>query len=142
MSVFREISWTFRGQEVTAQASLLLLKRLQAKGINAVNVARGVTMGSADLVDVAVIMPVYLAAAGVSITEDEAYGYIIMADVPLDDAAERKAMTDERAKELQSFFEAFSASVFPAVDFGKKRAAPEKTKPNPSTRKRKPKTST
>jgi len=111
--VFRELALTWQGEEYTFTPSLALLRRIKAKGIHALNLANACIKGGADPIDLTDVHRLFMAEAGVKVSEDESYAFITGG-----------------SEEMIEFQLAFVAAVLPSIDLGKK------SKPQPKTRKR------
>ena len=114
--VFREIELTWDGEEYTIVPSMLLLKRIKAKGINNLFLANACMQGGADTIDLAVAHNIFMKEAGVTIGEDESYGFIMSG-------------TDA----MIGFQMAYVSAVLPGIDLGKKPVA-RSQKPRAKTR--------
>lgn len=106
--VFREVSFTYKGEDVTIVPSIALLRSLKAAGINNMALARDCVQGGADPLDLVTVHMAMMKKAGMAVTEDESYGWI----------------TGDNTVELLSFQTAYVQSVLPGIDLGKKPAAP------------------
>jgi len=124
MAVFRELSFSYNGDEVRIVPSLALLRRIKARGINNVVLANKCVRGGVDVEDLAIVHSEFMAEAGQPISEDESYLYL----------------TGPNVSEVQEFQMAYCQAVLPGVDLGKKPEA-RATKRKGKTR-AKPKTST
>ena len=111
--VFRELALTWQGEEYTFTPSLALLRRIKAKGIHALNLANACIKGGADPIDLTDVHRLFMAEAGVKVSEDESYAFITGG-----------------SEEMIEFQLAFVAAVLPSIDLGKK------SKPQPTTRKK------
>lgn len=111
--VFRELTIQWQGEEYTITPSLALLRRIKAKGIHALNLANACIKGGADPIDLTDVHRLFMAEAGVKVSEDESYAFITGG-----------------SDEMIDFQLAFVAAVLPSIDLGKK------SKPQPKTRKR------
>lgn len=114
MAVFREKTFDYEGDRMTVVPSLALLRRVQARGVNTTRLANECVRGGVDLVDLAVAHVEFLREAGVTLTEDESYGYMTTAG---------------NQGEVMGFMLAYSESAMPGVDMGKKPEAPAKDAP-------------
>lgn len=103
--VFREVSFSYDGQEYTIVPSLALLRRIKAKGINCLALATQCMNGGADPLDLAVAHNVFMSAAGVSLSEEDSYAFIVGA-----------------SSDMISFQIGFVEAVLPSIDLGKKPA--------------------
>lgn len=121
MAVFREKTFDYEGDRMTVVPSLALLRRVQARGVNTTRLANECVRGGVDLVDLAVAHVEFLREAGVTLTEDESYGYMTTAG---------------NQGEVMGFMLAYSESAMPGVDMGKKPEAPamRDTSVNPRAR--------
>lgn len=108
MSVFREMTFKYGGEEIEIVPSLSLLRKIKSKGINNVMTANKCIKGGVDLEDLALILHEFLKAGGKSVPEDECYSFLTSGDYD----------------EIYSFQTAYIQAVLPAVDFGKKPEAP------------------
>lgn len=123
-SVFREVSLEWRGEQHTITPSVLLLRRIKAEGINNLVLANECMHGGADPSELAVVHRIFMAAAGVLVTDDESYGFLTGGDTAA----------------VVAFQTAYVNAVVPSVDLGKKPAAPAKQKRATKARKAQPKT--
>jgi hypothetical protein len=105
--VFREITVKWDGEEYTIVPSMALLKRVKALGINNLTLAKDCLHGGADPIDMAMVHRIFMKEAGVTVSEEQSYGFI-MGGTP----------------EVVEFQVAYVSAVLPAVDLGKKPAAP------------------
>lgn len=101
--VFREIVLKWHGEEYQIVPSLALLKRVKSKGIHTLDLARACIQGGADPIDLAMAHKIFMAEAGVSVSEDESYGFIVGGSA-----------------DMIGFQLAFVSAVLHAVDLGKK----------------------
>ena len=111
--VFRELAIQWQGEEYAITPSLALLRRIKGKGIHALNLANACIKGGADPIDLTDVHRLFMAEAGVKVSEDESYAFITGG-----------------SDEMIDFQLAFVAAVLPSIDLGKK------SKPQPKTRKR------
>jgi len=121
MSVFREVSFQWRGREVTVTPDIALLRRIKGRGINNLRLAHECMSVGPDPSELAIALSAFLAAAGIRAAEDECYGDLVGAD----HAA------------VMSFQEAYVQAVVPNVDLGKKPKAPAKAATVAATKSRK-----
>lgn len=119
MSVFREVSFHFRGEEIRLVPSLALLRRVAGHGINNTILAHQCLTGGASLEDLAIAHAEFMAEAGFRITEKDEDG----------DPKKRRLTEDEsylfvmdpgNLVEVQEFQLAYCLAVNPGVDLGKK----------------------
>ncbi len=108
MSVFRELTFGYNGDQVSVVPSLALLRRIKARGINNVVLANKCVRGGVDVEDLAIVHSEFMAEAGREISEEESYLYL----------------TGPNAGEVQEFQMAYCQAVLPGVDLGKKPEAP------------------
>jgi hypothetical protein len=101
--VFREIALPWRGEEYHITPSMALLRRVKAKGVNALALANACVKGGADPIDLTDVHQVFMAAAGVPVSEDESYAFITGG-----------------SDEMIEFQLAFVSAVLPSVALGKK----------------------
>jgi len=119
MDVFREVSFQWRGQEVTVTPNSALLRRIKARGINTLRVAHECTTVGPDPSELCVALSVFLAEAGIRATDDECYCDLVG--------------TDHAA--VISFQLAYVHSVNPSINLGKKPEAPvQSAKSKPTAR--------
>lgn len=118
-SVFREITFSFRGEEYAIVPSVAVLRRIKAKGINTTTLANQCIQGGVDLLDLAEALRIFLAEAEEKVSVDDAYAWLTTGSA-----------------DVVAFQLAYVQSVMPGIDFGKKPVAPAKKTP---TRKRTPK---
>lgn len=118
--VFREVELTWDGDVYTIVPSMALLKRVKAQGINNLLLANSCIQGGADPVDVAMAHRIFMKEAGVTLTEDESYLFVISG-----------------GPEMIGFQMAYVSAVLPQIDLGKKPDAPStKTRAKKATQKR------
>lgn len=101
--VFREVTLSWRGDEYQITPSLALLKRVKAKGIHTLNLAQACIKGGADPIDLAAAHKLFMAQAGVTVSEDESYAFIVGG-----------------SQDVIDFQIAFVSAVLPSIDLGKK----------------------
>jgi hypothetical protein len=109
--VFREIELSWDGEVYTIVPSMALLKRVKAQGINNLVLANACIQGGADPIDMAIAHRIFMKDAGVTIAEDDSYGFIMSG-----------------TEEMIGFQMAYVSAVLPAIDLGKKPVA-RSTKP-------------
>jgi len=117
--VFREVTLPWRGEEYTITPSLALLRRIKGKGIHNLHLAQACINGGADPLDLATVHQIFMAQAGVNVSEDDSYEFIISG-----------------SEDMIEFQLAFVSAVLPSIDLGKK------TKPRSTTGRGKAKTKT
>ena len=76
MSVFREITITWKGREYPIQPSLKTLRTLEMMKISVFSVAENVQSGSYPFASIATIAGVLLRSAGVDVSDDEIFSEI------------------------------------------------------------------
>jgi hypothetical protein len=101
--VFREVALSWQGDEYHITPSLALLKRIKAKGIHTLNLAQACIQGGADPIDLAVAHKIFLAQAGVTVSEEDSYAFIVGG-----------------SQDVIDFQIAFVSAVLPSIDLGKK----------------------
>ena len=120
--VFREITLKWEGVDYTMTPSVGVLRRIKQQGINNLVLAGEVYHGGADPSELAVVHKLFMAEAGVNITEEASYGFL----------------TGDDTGSVVEFQQAYISAVIPSIDLGKKPEAP-KVEPK-MKRKKKPKT--
>jgi hypothetical protein len=75
--VFREVTFEWAGEDCTVTPSMALLKRIKAMGINNLALAKQCLHGGADPIDLAMVHRAFMKEAGVSLSEEESYGFIM-----------------------------------------------------------------
>lgn len=101
--VFRELTITWEGEDYTITPSLTLLKRVKAKGIHTLNLANACLNGGADPIELSDAHRIFMAEAGVKVSEDDSYAFIMSG-----------------SNDMIKFQLAFISAVLPAIDLGKK----------------------
>ena len=101
--VFHEVTFTWGGEDYTIVPSLALLRRIKAKGINALRLANECLNGGVDPLDLVEVHRIFMAQAGVSVSEDDSYAFIVSG-----------------SPEMIEFQLSFVSCVLPSVDLGKK----------------------
>lgn len=125
MEVFRDITLWWDGKPHTMVPSVRLLRRIKGEGINNLTLARECMFGGADPSEVAVVHRMFMAEAGVMVTDEQSYGFITGGD----------------PEAVIAFQTAYVQSVVPNIDLGKKPAAPDQDAPKVTrAKKAKPKT--
>ena len=76
MSVFRDVTITWRGKEYVVTPSLKLLRTIEMMGISLYSVANSVTGGTPAFASMAAIAGLMLRSAGATATDDEIYAEI------------------------------------------------------------------
>ncbi len=107
MSVFREVTLEWGGEEYTMTPSVSLLRRIKAQGINNLRLAHECLNGGVDPSELAVVHCTFLREAGAKITEDESYEFLMQGDMA----------------GITAFQETYVQAVIPSVDLGKKPEA-------------------
>lgn len=111
MSVFRELSFTFKGETVTFTPDLALLTRIEDMGINTTRMATACINGGVQIPKLAIAMSAVMGTAGKPTSAEDCYAFLAGGG---------------EVVEIQSFQRAFTQAVLPSVDFGKKPEAPAK----------------
>lgn len=128
MAVFREIELLWEGKRHVMVPSVSLLRRVKGRGINNLTLAREVMYGGADPSELAVVHQMFMAEAGVSVSEEDSYGFLTGGDTA----------------EVVAFQTAYVNAVVPSIDLGKKQEAPAQEPQAPAApkakRNRKPRT--
>lgn len=118
--VFREIELTWKGEAYKMTPSLSILRSIKSHGINNVQLASECFHGGVDPCDLVIVHRAFLAAAGVSITEEESYEFLTSG-----------------APAVVEFQLAYVQAVIPSIDLGKKPEAPAQKKPKSKAGRRK-----
>jgi len=121
MSVFREVSFQWRGETLSVVPDIALLRRIKGRGVNNLRLAHECMTVGPDPSELAVALSAFLHAAGKRVSEDDAY-----ADLVGDDHAA-----------VLSFQEAYVQAVVPNIDLGKKPEAPAQEAKGPGPKRRK-----
>jgi hypothetical protein len=119
--VFREVVLPWNGERHTMVPSVRLLRRIKSEGINNLTLARECMFGGADPSELAVVHRMFMAEAGVSISDEDSYAFVTGGDT----------------QSVVAFQTAYVQSVVPNIDLGKKPEAPDQDAPK-VTRAKKP----
>lgn len=77
MSVFREMTIQWDGDEYTVTPSMALMRRIEQNGISLTTMAMRTAKGDAPISHIAYVLQQLLAQAGASVEEDDVYAALI-----------------------------------------------------------------
>ena len=122
--VFRDAVIRWNGEYHRLSPDVNLLRRIKGQGINNLRLAQECMTVGPDPSEMAVVMRLFLQAAGVRVSDDECYGFML-------DPANADAVAE--------FMETYVQAVVPGVDLGKKPEAPDQPQAKPGPKKAKKK---
>ena len=128
MSVQRDLTLTWRGQEVLLSPTFRFLRRVDAilqgdadRKSNLFSVALVVNAGGSAILDVPIVMSLFLKEAGVDASEEDCWEVV--------SAVVSRSATPDQAADYANFAMTLAQSIMPDFDQGKNQNAPAHQKP-------------